>query len=118
MARLFSHVVEHDEGRSPNPYGRYCTLCHCKFSSTGKKPNVVELASKGDWVVGTGGANLRKSSGHGTIVYAMKVTDKLPLREYLSAGKFRSGRIRVRSQRLTFIRTAELIRELSFPFPL
>jgi hypothetical protein len=92
MARLFSCVVEHDEGRSPNPFGRYCTLAHCKFSGTGKRANIIELANDGDWVVGTGGANLRKSCGHGTIVYAMKVTDKLPLKEYLSARKFR-GRV-------------------------
>lgn len=32
MARLFSYVVEHDEGRSPNPFGSYCTLANCKFS--------------------------------------------------------------------------------------
>ena len=89
MARLFSYVVEHDEGCAPNPFGRYCTLAHCKFSGTGKKPNVVELANEGDWIVGTGGANLRKSSGHGTIVYAMKVTDKLSLNDYLRACKFR-----------------------------
>jgi hypothetical protein len=88
MSRLFSYVVEHDEGRSPNPFGGCCTLANCKFSVTGQRPNIIELANKNDWIVGTGGAS-EKSSGHGTIVYAMKVTDKLDLAKYLISPAFR-----------------------------
>lgn len=88
MARLFSYVVEHDEGRSPNPFGGYCTLANCKFSVSGKRPNIVELAKKNDWIVGTGGARVQRSSGHGTIVYAMKITSKLPLTQYLAQQEF------------------------------
>jgi hypothetical protein len=88
MARMFSYVVEHDEGRSPHPRGRYCSLVHCKFSQTGIRPNVVEAARVGDWIVGTGGANLRKSAGHGKIIYAMKVTKKFSLSEYLCSRMF------------------------------
>jgi hypothetical protein len=87
MTRLFSYVVEHDLGFSPNPFGGYCTLAHCKFSRS-HRGNVVELARIGDWVVGTGGASQR-SSGHGTLIYAMKVTEKLTLQQYFSDERFR-----------------------------
>lgn len=87
MKRLFSYVVEHDLGFSPNPFGAYCTLAHCKFSRS-RRRNVVELAKKGDWVIGTGGAG-QKSSGHRTLIYAMKVTDKLTLQQYFSDERFR-----------------------------
>jgi hypothetical protein len=88
MTRLFSYVVEHDLGFSPNPFGGYCTLAHCKFRRSPRRRNVVELATKGDWVVGTGGAS-QKSSGHRTLIYAMKVTDKLTLQQYFSDERFR-----------------------------
>lgn len=55
MPRLFSYVVDHDLGFSPDPFGGYCTLVYCKFSRDGKHPNIVELAQASDWVIGTGG---------------------------------------------------------------
>jgi hypothetical protein len=88
MTRLFSYVVEHDLGFSPNPFGGYCTLAHCKFSRSRRRSNVVELAKKGDWVIGTGGVS-QKSSGHRTLIYAMKVTDKLTLQQYFNDERFR-----------------------------
>jgi hypothetical protein len=87
MTRLLSYVLEHDLGLSPNPFGGYCTLAHCKFSHS-RRRNVVELAKIGDWVVGTGGASQR-SSGHGTLIYAMKITDKLSLHDYFNDERFR-----------------------------
>jgi len=96
MRRLFSYVVEHDEGRSPNPFGRYCTLAHCKFNRKGRRRNIVEIAKEGDWIVGTGGASVR-SAGHGRIVYAMKVTQKLPLEDYYANTRFK-GRIDNRAE--------------------
>jgi hypothetical protein len=77
---IFSYVVEHDYGREPNPYDGICTLCRCKFGKTLEKTrgirghkNIVELAKKDDWIIGTGGANLKRSAGHGNLVYAMRV---------------------------------------------
>jgi hypothetical protein len=81
---VFSYVVDHDFGREPNPYGGICTLCRCKFGETLEKShkiggrirghkNIVELAEKGDWIIGTGGSDLSKSAGHGSLVYAMRV---------------------------------------------
>jgi hypothetical protein len=63
--------------------------CNCKYrDSLGGRKNVVELAEEDDWVVGTGGADLRKSAGHGKILYAMKVTDKKTLQEYFDGAEF------------------------------
>lgn len=79
---LFSYVVDHDLGYAPNPVGGLCTLAYCKFSQSGKR-NLVEMAEEGDWVVGTGGKG-RESAGNGRVIYAMRVTRKVPLRLYLS----------------------------------
>ncbi len=87
--RLFSYVVEHDTGHAPNPYFGVCTLCRCKYKKPrGKHPNVVELAKPGDWIVGTGGANTKKSAGHGKLVYAMKVEEKITRGEYFRSLSF------------------------------
>jgi Nucleotide modification associated domain 2 len=85
---LYSYVVEHDNGYAPNPYFGLCTLCRCKF---GKRPegksNIVELAKEGDWVIGTGGAS-KRSAGHGKLVYAMLVDEKLTRAKYFSDSRF------------------------------
>lgn len=85
--KIFSYVVEHDYGREPNPDGGICTLCRCKYGEkrekmSGRKgqKNIIELAKKGDWIIGTGGINEKKSAGHGKIIYVMRVDEK-PTRE-------------------------------------
>ncbi len=78
--RLFSYVVDQDLGFAPNPADGLCSLAKCKFGS-GRR-NIVELAEVGDWIVGTGGANLRKSAGHGKLIHAMKVERKMQLGDY------------------------------------
>jgi hypothetical protein len=83
MPKLYSYVVDHDLGFAPNPFGGCCTLAKCKFST--KKRNIVEMAEEGDWIAGTGGADLSKSAGHGKLIYAMRVDDKIPLAEYCQA---------------------------------
>ena len=82
MPRLFSYVVDHDHGFAPNPSGGMCSLAKCKFG--GSKKNIVELAEVGDWITGTGGANTTKSSGNGTLIYAMRVDERLTLAEYFN----------------------------------
>lgn len=71
MPKLFACVVDHDLGFAPNPFGGICTLAKCKFG--GKKRNIIELAEVGDWIAGTGAADIRKSAGHGKLIYAMRV---------------------------------------------
>lgn len=86
--KIYSYVVDHDEGRRPDPYFKVCTLCGCKCRSSDKKPkNVEELASEGDWVIGTGGAG-RRSAGHGKLIYAMRVDEKLTRCEYFTDSRF------------------------------
>lgn len=83
MPRLFSYVVDHDYGFAPNPFGGFCTLAKCKYGT--RRRNIVELAGEGDWVAGTGGADLKKSAGHGRLVYAMRVDEVVSLDEYVRA---------------------------------
>jgi hypothetical protein len=82
--KVFSYVVEHDNGYGPNPYFRFCTLCGCKFEG-GK--NIVQLAKEEDWIVGTGGAG-KRSAGHGRLIYAMRVDEKLPRWKYFIDSRF------------------------------
>lgn len=84
---LFSYVVDHDLGFSPNPFGGYCTLVHCKFGGKTGRRNVVELADVDDWIIGTGGKS-KDSAGHGRIIYLMRVGQKLPFSKYLSDRRF------------------------------
>jgi len=85
--KLYSYVVEHDTGFAPNPYFGICSLAHCKFGK--KRKNIVELAEKGDWIIGTGGSSAR-SSGKGTLIYAMRVDEKLTLKKYYRDSRFKS----------------------------
>ena len=83
MPKVFSYVVDHDHGYAPNPFGGFCTLAKCKYGK--KKRNIVELVQEGDWIAGTGGADLKKSAGHGRLIYAMRVDQKMSLSEYCQA---------------------------------
>jgi len=96
--KIYSYVVDHDEGREPNPYFGMCTLCRCKFSKTAEatrglkgRKNIVESAIVGDWVLGTGGASQR-SAGNGRLIYAMRVDDKLPREKYYKDPRFKNRR--------------------------
>jgi hypothetical protein len=84
MRRMYSYVVDHDNGFAPNPSGGLCTLAKCKFSSS-SRPNVVEKAKEGDWIVGTGGSSglsRGESAGWGKLIYAMRVDRKISLAQY------------------------------------
>ncbi|MGA2678815.1 MAG: hypothetical protein ABSF37_05875 [Sedimentisphaerales bacterium] len=87
MPLLYSYVVDHDTGKAPNPWGGYCTLVHCKFQDNSKRRNIVELAKKGDWILGTGGES-KQSAGNKKIIYLMCVDEKLPFKSYLSDKRF------------------------------
>jgi hypothetical protein len=45
------------------------------------------MADVGDWVIGTGGNGV-KSAGHGRLIYAMQVTEKIPLRRYATDRRY------------------------------
>jgi hypothetical protein len=80
--KLFSYVVDHDTGFAPNPEHKVCTLVYCKFKKRQhKRRNIVELAEKDDWIIGTGGES-KKSCGNGRIIYIMRVDEKTSFAEY------------------------------------
>ncbi len=83
MPKLFSYVMDHDLGFAPNPFGGFCTLAKCKFGSS--RRNIVDLAEECDWIAGTGGADQTKSAGHGKLIYAMRVDEKISLGKYCRA---------------------------------
>ena len=92
--KVFYYVVDHDNGFAPNPYFGFCTLCRCKYNETGEKTkaqrghkNIVELAEVGDWIIGTGGAS-KRSAGHGNLVYAMQIDEKVNRGENFSERRF------------------------------
>jgi hypothetical protein len=76
MPELFNYVVRYDDGSAPNPYWGTCTLVICK-------PAIRRKAKVGDWIVGLGSkANPTKVDYGGKIVYVMKVTRKMTMRDY------------------------------------
>src|SRR4051812_5141942 len=74
---LYSYCIPVDDGAAPNPFWGYCTLCICK-------PAIRRVAKLGDWVIGTGSCRSPIGDVSGYVVYAMQVTDKLPMEKYNS----------------------------------
>ena len=79
-------------GFAPNPTSPYCTLVHCKFGGVNGRPNIVELAEVGDWILGTGGSNKSRSAGHGKIIYLMRVDEQISFTDFLTDRRFRGRR--------------------------
>ena len=79
--KLFSYVITHDLGFSPNPYWGKMTLNCCK-------PKIRLNAKKGDWIIGVGATEvIRKGkmdikNYSGRLVYAMEVTEVMAMHEY------------------------------------
>lgn len=73
--RLFSYCIPVDDGAAPNPYWGICTLAICK-------PKIRSVAQVGDWIAGVGSKDVRGVSYENKLVYAMKVTQKMTLKEY------------------------------------
>lgn len=72
---LYTYTIPYDDGAAPNPYWGIMTLAICK-------PVIRRNAVIGDWVVGTGSRNSPIGIIQNSIVYVMKVTDKLTMQEY------------------------------------
>jgi hypothetical protein len=89
--RTFSYVVDHDEGYAPNPQRGICTLVQCKFRGHKRNRNIVEIAKKPDVIIGTGGCS-KRSTGNGTLIYAMRVTIQIPFLEYRTSDIYK-GRV-------------------------
>jgi hypothetical protein len=79
---LYSYIVAHDTGFSPNPFFSYCTLACCK-------PEIRRRAQKGDWIVGL----TPKAQGN-NIVYFMRVDEVMEFGHYWNDKRFRQKRPR------------------------
>ena len=73
--KLFTYCLRYDGGAAPNPYWGICTLAICK-------PAIRRTAEIGDWIVGLGSAHSPIGDISDHVVYAMKVTGKMTMREY------------------------------------
>ena len=77
---LYSYIVLKDYGFAPNPYWGKMTLTTCK-------PDIRIHAAIGDWIIGTGSANVHRQGKTYVdysckLVFAMKVGKVLTLKEY------------------------------------
>jgi hypothetical protein len=75
LPTLFSYVVRDDAGSAPNPFWDVCTLVICK-------PKIRLKAEVGDWIAGTGSSRSPVGNIQDKLVYAMRVTEKMTMREY------------------------------------
>ena len=75
---VYSHVVVHDYGFAPNPYGGLLSIATCK-------PRIRSSAHLGDWVVGVGST---KTVGGERVVYAALVNEIVPMEVYGSEERF------------------------------
>lgn len=76
--RVFSYIVVHDSGFSPNPFHGLLTLACCK-------PLIRRTASVGDIIVGLSSRNER-------VVYAVQVADVVGFEEYWTDPEYRARR--------------------------
>jgi Nucleotide modification associated domain 2 len=75
VTTLFTYVVRGDYGSAPNPFWDTCTLVICK-------PDIRRVAKVGDWVVGTGSKQSPLGDARNRVIYAMRITAKLPMSKY------------------------------------
>lgn len=75
MATLFSYCIPLDDGAAPNPFWGVCSLAICK-------PKIRKKAQLNDWVVGTGSKNSPIGDISTSVVYAMRVTRRVTMRDY------------------------------------
>ena len=80
--KLHSYVVKIDDGFAPNPFYGYCTLATCK-------PRIRCYAEVGDWILGTGS---KRKNRQGSLVYAMRVTEKMTYNSYWNDPRFENKR--------------------------
>ncbi len=84
---LHSYVLAYDSGSAPNPFHGFCTLAICK-------PSIRRTAKIGDWIIATGRKN---SHTYRKLVYAMRVSQILPLEKYFADKRFAAKKPDLRS---------------------
>jgi hypothetical protein len=73
--KLYTYCLRYDGGAAPNPFWGTCTLVICK-------PAIRRTAQISDWVVGLGSINSPIGDISHHLIYAMRVTEKLTMKEY------------------------------------
>jgi hypothetical protein len=86
---IYSYVIEHDLGFAPNPFHGVCTLACCK-------PQIRKHAAKGDYIIGTGSAQLGLE-GH--LCYWMRVDEIMSFDQYWSSPRFQRKKSRMGGSR-------------------
>jgi hypothetical protein len=76
---VFSYVIEHDLGFSPNPFHGVCTLACCK-------PQIRKNAEVGDYILGTGAV---KPNLRGHLTFWLQVDEITTFDEYWKDPRFR-----------------------------
>jgi len=77
--KIYSYVLRNDQGFAPNPFWDYCTLAL-------DQPLIRQVAQIGDWIVG-----LKENLGNSillSLLFAMKITEKLTFEEYWDDSRF------------------------------
>lgn len=72
---LYTYCLRYDDGAAPNPYWNVCSLAICK-------PAIRRTANVGDWIVGLGSRNTDCGDLSDSVIYAMRVSTVLPMRDY------------------------------------
>lgn len=75
MSKLFTYCIPFDDGAAPNPFWGICSLVICK-------PSIRRVAGINDWIVATGSRHSPIGDVSGQLVYAMKLTQIMSMREY------------------------------------
>lgn len=90
LTRVFSYVVEHDQGFAPNPYGDFCSLANCK-------PKIRTVAAVGDYLLGTGAT---AEGLQNSIIYWMKVSEIVHFDTYWADPRFSRKKPNLRGSRI------------------
>lgn len=78
-SRLYIYAITRDYGFAPNPFFGLCTLATCK-------PRIRKQARVGDWILGVGGAGLRKHAKKA--IFLMRVSEKITFQNYWEDSRF------------------------------
>lgn len=84
LHKFYTYRMTSDTGFAPNPFGDYCTLATCMVKLRASK-NV----KPGTWIIGIGGKN---TPIRDKLIYAMRISEILPIEVYWDHPKFRSKR--------------------------
>ncbi|MGH1539591.1 MAG: hypothetical protein ACRBHB_04155 [Arenicella sp.] len=76
--RLYSYILSHDYGFSPNPFGNYLTL------STGQ-PLLRKSIEVDDWLIGIGDEH---TIGKERLIFAAQVSDIVSMEDYGQSSQF------------------------------